>query len=381
MKIFLVFLIAFSLLGSEPAKAQGAPPLEVAARQVFLVDTATGAVMFAKDADTQMPTSSMSKMMTMYIVFDALKSGRLHMEDKLPVSEHAWKQEGSRMFLNVGEQAKVEDLIRGVIVQSGNDAAVTLAEGLASGSEASFANMMNEKAEKLGMKNSRFMNATGLPDPQHYSTARDLATLAMALQRDFPEYYHYFSELNFTYNNISQGNRNPLLYRNMNVDGLKTGHTDVGGFGLTASAIRNGRRVVLVLNGMDDMQARADESAKVLDYGYNEFGLYPIAKAGDVMANPLVWLGTQKNVEIVVAQDALVTLPRSSRGGLKAVVTFEQPVPAPITKGQKIGVLTLTAPGMETKMIPVVASADVPEVGFFTRIFKKLGVIFGKKRA
>jgi D-alanyl-D-alanine carboxypeptidase (penicillin-binding protein 5/6) len=381
MKSKLVLALAYSLFLTPHAYAQTAAPLDVAARQVILVDSATGTVLYAKDADSQMPTSSMSKMMTMYVVFDAIKNGKLQMNQKLPVSEHAWKQEGSRMFLNVGEQASVEDLIRGVIVQSGNDAAVTLAEALGSGSESAFADLMNAKAKQLGLTNSHFMNATGLPDPQHYSTARDLATLAVALQRDFPEYYHYFSELNFTYNNISQGNRNPLLYRNMNVDGLKTGHTDIGGFGLTASAVRDGRRMVLVLNGMEDMQARADESAKVLDYGYREFGLYPIAKTGDVMANAVVWLGTDKNVQIIAAQDAVITLPRAARSGLKATVSFTQPIPAPVQKGQQVGELTITAPGIEAKTIPLVAAADVEQVGFFSRVFQKLGILFGGKKA
>jgi D-alanyl-D-alanine carboxypeptidase (penicillin-binding protein 5/6) len=377
----LALAFAFTFFTFPLAQAQTVAPLDVAARQVYLVDSATGTVLYAKDADTQMPTSSMSKMMTMYVVFDAIKNGKLKLDDMLPVSEHAWKQEGSRMFLNVGQQAKVEDLIRGVIVQSGNDAAVTLAEALGSGSESAFADIMNAKAKELGMNNSHFMNATGLPDPQHYSTAHDLAILAMALQHDFSEDYHYFSELSFTYNGISQGNRNPLLYRNMNVDGLKTGHTDVGGYGLTASAVRDGRRVVMVLNGMEDMQARADESAKVLDYGYREYGLYPIAKAGDIIANPTVWLGQQKNVQIFAAQDALITLPRTARSGLKVVASFDQPVAAPVFKGQAIGVLTISAPGMSDKTVQLVAAANVAEVGFFSRFFAKLGVMFGGKKA
>jgi D-alanyl-D-alanine carboxypeptidase (penicillin-binding protein 5/6) len=380
MNLKSALLFSSVALLATTAHAQTVAPLDLAARQAFLIDAATGATLYAKDAESQMPTSSMSKMMTIYVVFDAIKNGKLHLEDKLPVSEHAWKQEGSRMFLNVGEQAKVEDLIRGVIVQSGNDAAVTLAEGLASGSESAFADMMNAKAKELGMNNSHFMNATGLPDPQHYSTAHDLAILAMALQHDFPERYHYFSELNFTYNGISQGNRNPLLYRNMNVDGLKTGHTDIGGFGLTASAVRDGRRVFMVLNGMDDMQARADESAKLLDYGYREFGDYPIAKAGDVMASPTVWLGLQPKVEIVAAQDVILTLPRSARSGLKATVTFDQPVAAPIKKGQQIGVLTVTAPGTADKAIPLIAAQDVAQAGFFSRLFTKVGLMFGGKK-
>ena len=257
---------------------------------------------------------------------------------------------------------------------------MVLAEALGSGSESAFADLMNTKAKELGLNNSHFVNATGLPDPQHYSTARDLAALAMAVEHDFPEYYHYFSELNFTYNGIPQGNRNPLLYRNMNVDGLKTGHTEVGGFGLTASAVRDGRRMVLVLNGMENMQARADESAKVLDYGYREFGLYSITKVGDVIANPSVWLGKSSNVQIVAAEDAVVTLPRAARSGLKAVVVFDQPIPAPVTKGQKVGELTISAPGMENKIVPLVAASDVEQVGFFSRVFQKLGLIVGGKK-
>lgn len=353
-------------------------PVETAAKQAILVDASTGTVLFAKDADTQMPTSSMSKMMTIYMVFDALKKGTLKMDDMLPTSEHAWKQEGSRMFLNVGESAKVEDLIRGVVVQSGNDAAVALAEHLGSGSEYTFADMMNSKAKELGMANSHFMNATGLPDPQHYSTPRDLATLAVALIRDFPEDYHYFSETEFTYNKIKQGNRNPLLYRNMNVDGLKTGHADAAGYGLTASAIRGGRRLVLVLNGMKDMQARADESAHVLDYGYREFGLYPIAKAGDQLGEAKVWMGQAQTVPVVASQDVALTLPRAARAGLKTAVAFDQPVQAPITKGQQLGTLTISAPGMDTKIIPIVAGSDVARLGFFARLGVKIHMLFHK---
>jgi serine-type D-Ala-D-Ala carboxypeptidase (penicillin-binding protein 5/6) len=377
MMRFVVALVFFlSFFGV--ALAETAPLPDIAAKQAFLVDSATNAVLFAKNADEQMAPSSMSKMMTLYMVFDALKAGKLKMDDMLSVSERAWRQEGSRMFLNVGEKAKVEDLIRGVVVQSGNDASVVFAESLGSGSESGFADLMNEKAKEIGLTGSHFANATGLPDPAHYMTAHDLATLAVALQRDFPEFYHYFSEISFRYNNIEQGNRNPLLYRNMNVDGLKTGHTEAGGFGLTASCVRDGRRMVLVLNGMKNMQARADESAKAFDYGYREFGLYPIAKTGDVMANPSVWLGKSKNVQIVAGKEAVITLPRAARKGLKVVVSFMQPIAAPIMKGEELGQMTLTAPGMETKTVPLVAAVNVERIGFFPRIIEKLGVIFKK---
>lgn len=363
------------------ASAQIVAPVETAAKQAFLIDAETGTELYAKDADVPMPTSSMSKMMTMYLVFDAIRNGKIGMNDTLPASHHAWEQEGSRMFLNVGEKAKVEDLIRGVIVQSGNDAAVVFAEALGSGSEPAFAEMMNAKAKDLGLKNSHFMNATGLPDPQHYATAHDLATLAQALIRDFPEHYHYFSELEFTYNGIKQGNRNPLLYRGINVDGLKTGHTDVGGYGLTVSALRGGRRLILVLNGLQNMQARADESARLLDWGYREFGLYPIAKAGEQLADATVWLGRSATVPLMAGQDVTLTLPRSARPGLKTAITFNQPVPAPVAKGQELGKLTITAPGMETKEIPLIAGADVAQTGFFARITTKLRLLLHRARA
>lgn len=370
----LLFLTIFSL----PALAQTAAPVETAAKQAFLIDANTGTVLYAKDADTPVPTSSMSKMLTVYLVFEAVKNGKLSMNDELPVSEHAWKQEGSRMFLNTGQKVRVEDLIRGIVIQSGNDAAVVVAEALGSGSESVFAEMMNAKAKELGMTNSHFMNATGLPDPQHYASARDLATLALALIHDFPEDYHYFSETEFAYNNIKQGNRNPLLYHNMNVDGLKTGHTDAGGYGLTASALRDGRRLVLVLNGLEDMQARADESAHLLDWGYREFGLYPIAKAGEKFADAKTWLGTAPSVPLIAPKEVALTLPRNARGGLKVSVVFDQPVPAPIAKGQEIGKLKITAPGMEDKTVPLVAGASVPQAGFFARIWAKLRLMLGR---
>ena len=376
-KALLVLLLSLFFVASANAQAVG--PIETPAKQAFLIDAATGTVLYTKDADVQMPTSSMSKMMTMYVVFDAIKNGKLKMDDELVTSDHAWKQEGSRMFLNAGQHVKVEDLIRGVIIQSGNDAAVVFAEALGSGSEASFAEIMNSKAKALGMSNSHFINATGLPDPTHYSTAHDLAILAMALIRDFPEDYHYFSETEFTYNNIKQGNRNPLLYRNMNVDGLKTGHTDIGGYGLTVSAVRDGRRLVLVLNGLSNMQARADESAHLLDWGFREYGFYPIAKAGEKLADGKVWLGQAKTVSLVLKDNVAVTLPRSARDGLKTAITFEQPIPAPIAKGQELGKLTVTAAGMDPKAFTLVAGEDVPQLGFFARITAKVHLFFNKK--
>jgi serine-type D-Ala-D-Ala carboxypeptidase (penicillin-binding protein 5/6) len=246
------FQILFALLlFAAPAMAQVAP-METVAREAYIIDAETGQVLFEKNADQKMPTSSMSKTMTMYMVFEALKNGKLTLDQELPVSETAWRMQGSKMFVPLGQMVKVEDLIRGVIVQSGNDATIVLAEGLA-GSEGEFAAAMNRKAKELGMINSNFMNASGWPDENHYSTCHDLAILAIALIRDFPDYYKYYAEKEFTYNNIKQGNRNPLLYKNIGADGIKTGHTESAGYGLMASGVRDGRRVVMVLNGMASM--------------------------------------------------------------------------------------------------------------------------------
>ncbi|HUY68782.1 MAG TPA: D-alanyl-D-alanine carboxypeptidase family protein [Alphaproteobacteria bacterium] len=378
MKILALSIVLFAFLAPLPVYAQSVAPIETAAKQACVIDANTDTLLFQKNGDEHMPTSSMSKMMTLYLTFQALKEGKLHLNDSLTVSEHAWKQPGSRTFLNIGQKVPVEDLIRGVIVQSGNDAAVTLAEGLG-GSEDNFATMMNAEAARLGMDNSHFVNATGLPDPDHYSTACDLVKLADALIKDFPQYYHYFSELTFTFNGIKQGNRNPMLYHpELGVDGLKTGHTEIGGYGLTASALRHGRRLILVVNGLDSMQAREDEPAKLLDWGYREFGLYPIVKAGQDLAEAKVWLGHARDVPLLAATSLEITLPRSARAELKTSVSFQQPVPAPIEKGQQLGTLTVSAPGMADKTVALVAGASVPRLGFFASLKAKLRYLLTK---
>lgn len=366
----------------------GAAPVDTIAKEAFLIDANTGTPLYAKSADEKMPTSSMSKMMTIYLVFEAIKQGKLTMDDLLPVSERAWREGqggSSTMFLNIGQKVRVEDLIRGVVIQSGNDASMVLAEALGSGSPETFAEMMNAKARELGMINSHFTNPSGLPDPDHYSTARDLAILALALLHDFPEYYHYFSELSFTYNGHTQGNRNPLLYHpEMRVDGIKTGHTEAGGMGLTASALRDGRRLVLVVNGipdsgkLDGRQDREDESSRLLDWGYREFGLYLIAKAGQNFGPVKVWLGTAPAAPLVAPGDVLLTLPRSARPGLKATVVTIQPIAAPVARGQVIGKLNISAPGLPDKEFPLVAGADVPRAGLFERLWMKLKFLLKK---
>jgi D-alanyl-D-alanine carboxypeptidase (penicillin-binding protein 5/6) len=360
-------LTAFALLAPSRATA-----FESTAKEAILVDITGHRVLYEKNADQHMPTSSMSKMMTIYMVFDALKAGKLHLDDMLAVSEKAWrttyKQDESSMFLPLGGRAKVEDLIRGVIIQSGNDATVVLAEGLA-GSEAEFVTEMNDKAKQIGMANSHFVNSNGLPDPDHYSTARDLATLAEHLIDDFPEYYHFFGELDYTYNGIKQGNRNPLLSRaGLGVDGLKTGHTDAGGYGLTASAERNGRRLIVVVNGLPNMQARADDPAALLDYGFNEFKAYTLFKPGDTVEHAATWEGVSPSVPLTVDQPVSVTLSFAERKAMQAVVKMPETVKAPIAAGQKIGTLVISAPGVPDQDYPLKAAAAVDRLGFFPRI-------------
>ncbi|QJE72900.1 D-alanyl-D-alanine carboxypeptidase [Aerophototrophica crusticola] len=357
---------ALLLAGAAVLPAQAAP-LETIAREAILIDLSTNTVLLEKNADERMPTSSMSKVMTMYLVLERIKSGRLTLTDTLPVSEQAWKVQGSKMFVELGNQIKVEDLIRGVVIQSGNDACVVLAEGLA-GSEGAFATAMTKRAKELGMHNSNFVNASGWPDPNHYSTARDLATLATRLMQDFPEHFHYYSEKEFTYHGIKQGNRNPLLYRNMNVDGLKTGHTEIAGYGLIATGERNGRRLVMVVNGLPSMQARADESARILEWGWREFETYALFKGGETVDSLPVWLGQQEQVPLVSEQPVKITLTHDQRRAMKVSVLADAPVAAPITKGTKLATLRIEAPDMPAKEVPLVAAADVAELGFFGRV-------------
>jgi D-alanyl-D-alanine carboxypeptidase (penicillin-binding protein 5/6) len=366
-----------------PSTQPGGAP-ETTARQAIIVDFQTGAMLYEKNADERMPPSSMSKAMTMYMVFKALKEGRLKLDDTLPVSERAWRMQGSKMFVPLGGRVGVEDLIRGVIVQSGNDACVVLAEGLA-GSEEAFAERMNVEAKRLGLTASNFRNSDGWPHPDHYMTARDLALLSKHLIADFPEHYHYFKEMEFVYGkdqasgkDIRQGNRNPLLYKNTGADGIKTGHAEEAGYGLTASAVREGRRVIMVFNGWPSLKVRAEESERMLEWSYREFANYTLFKAGDPVDRAEVWLGEKPNVALVATKDIVVTLPRKVRPQMKASVVYDGPVPAPVVQGSRIGKLVVTAPGVETVEVPLVAQADVPRLGFAGRIAATVGhLIFG----
>ena len=366
---FSVSLLLALLTFSVAAQAQ--VPLETVAKNAYIVDYETGQVLFNKAGDEKMPTSSMSKTMTMYMVFDALKSGKLTLEQELPVSENAWRMQGSKMFVAINSQIKVSDLIKGVIVQSGNDACIVLAEGVA-GSEENFAVLMNEKAKEIGMANSNFTNASGWPDDNHYSTPRDLALMATYLISHYPEDYKYYSEKEFTYNNITQGNRNPLLYANMGADGVKTGHTDVAGYGLIGSAVRDGRRVVMVINGTKSMQERADEAKKLIEWALVSFKTVDIAKQGKVYAEAPVVLGAATNVPLTIGKDVRMTIPFQDVKAVKMQASYQVPLKAPVKAGDEIGKLSIQVGQLPAQLVPLLAAQDVPASGFFMQAMEKL---------
>jgi D-alanyl-D-alanine carboxypeptidase (penicillin-binding protein 5/6) len=359
--------------GRAPAPPPSAPattplgPVDTIARQALIVDFDTDAVLLEKNADERMPPSSMSKLMTMYVVFDMMKKGRLQPDQGLPVSERAWRMGGSKMFVQIGNQVPVDALIRGVIVQSGNDACIVLAEAI-SGSEQQFAELLNQEAKRIGLKDSNFRNATGWPDPEHRMTCRDLAILAKRIVLDFPEYYRIYNERSFTWNNISQENRNPALARVPGADGLKTGHTEEAGFGLTASAKRGERRLILVVNGLPTMRARAEESERLLEWGFREFENVVLFKASDVVEEVPVHLGNRRTVPLVGGKDMIVTLPRNWRNRLQARLRYDAPISAPVLKGQELGRLEVSGQGVPNLSLPLLAGADVARLGLVPRI-------------
>lgn len=366
--------VAAPLLSSA-AKAE---PIATNAKHLYIVDFQTGSVIYDKMGEERLYPASMSKLMTAYMLFDALKRGDVKLTDTFHVSEKAWATQGSKMFVDIDSDVKVEDLIRGMVIQSGNDACVVIAEGLA-GSEEAFADRMNEKGKEIGLTGSNFRNSTGWPDPDHYMTAKDLSVLAARLIRDFPEYYHFYSEKEFTWHDIKQGNRNPLLYRTgSGVDGLKTGHTEDAGFGLTASAIRDGRRIVMVVQGLSGMQERADEAGQLLDWAFRETGNFTVVSKGAVLAEAPVEYGETKTVPLTVSQDLTLTLPRADRQKVTAKAVVPTPIMAPVAAGQELGKLVVSAPNMPDFTISLVAAQDVTEMGVGGRIVANLQrLVFG----
>jgi D-alanyl-D-alanine carboxypeptidase (penicillin-binding protein 5/6) len=340
-------------------------PVNTLARWAYITDFNTGASLMEKEADAQMPPSSMTKLMTAYVVYGQLKAGKLQLDQMLPVSEKAWRMGGSKMFVPLNGEVKVEDLIRGMIVQSGNDACIVLAEGIA-GSEEQFVEMMNAKAKELGLTNTTYQNCTGWDTPPNVTTCRDIATLAKRIIIDFPQEYKYDSEKTFKYNGIEQGNRNPLVWKGL-ADGLKTGHTEAGGYGLVASSLRAGRRIIMVLNGMNSMHDRAAESERLLEWTFSQFEDVTLFTAGDTVESAKVWLGTSPTVPLVGGHDLVLTMPRSWRQTAKISVQYQAPIPAPINRGDVVGKLTVTGDGVPEMSMPLLAGADVPRLSLPSR--------------
>ena len=363
---FLLMLAAFPVCAATPPVVSLPPAPDIAARSYILVDFSSGQTLQQRGGDERMEPASLTKLMTAYLTFAALRQGVITPTQALPVSERAWRAEGSRMFIQPSTPVIVDDLIRGMIVQSGNDACIALAEGIA-GSEDEFVRRMNLEAQRLGMKNTHFMNATGLPDPQHYTTARDLSLLAWAIIRDFPQYYPLYSLKEFKYNNITQANRNRLLWQDPTVDGMKTGHTESAGFCLIASAKRDSRRLLSVVLGTTSESMRASESQKLLNYGFQNFDTHNLYKKGQVVASLPVWKGSENILKAGVSQDIFVSLPKGQYAHLKATLVSKQPLLAPLAAGQQVGTIRLMLDDKPYAEYPLVALEAVTRANFFKR--------------
>jgi D-alanyl-D-alanine carboxypeptidase (penicillin-binding protein 5/6) len=355
-------LLLVMTVAADPARA-----IDASARAAIVVDVTSGATLFEKNADQPLPPASMSKLMTLFMVFEALDAGRLSLDDRMPVSETAWRMGGSKMFVRVGDSIRVDDLLHGVTVQSGNDACIVLAEGLA-GSEAAFAERMNERAREIGLTNSNFRNATGWPEEGHYMSVRDLARLASLIATRFPEFYRYFSIREFTWEGITQQNRNPLLYLDIGADGMKTGHTSDAGYGLVASVKRGDRRVIAVLSGTESPEARRIEAETLVNWAFREFRTGVLYPAGRPVAEAPVWVGEAEVVGLAPAADIVATVPVADADEIRARVRFDGPIPAPIARGAEIATLVVETPGVPPVSYPLVAMQDVPRGGVMARL-------------
>lgn len=374
LSILLCWLPLSGVLAAVTFPGVPAPPA-VNAKSYILMDFQSGAVLAEENADVQAEPASITKIMTTYVVAEALKKGLISMQDMFTVSEKAWKTEGSRMFIEVNKQVSVEDLIHGMIIQSGNDAAVALAEHV-SGSEEVFAAVMNQTAARLGMRHSKFSNAEGLPSPDTYSTARDLALLAKALITDFPDIYKLFAIPKYTYNGITQHNRNQLLVRDSTADGVKTGHTASAGYCLVSSAQRDGMRLIAVVMGTESDATRTKISQELLNYGFRFFETKTLYQARARITDARVWKGESENVELGVPADLALTIPRGKSKDLTAAAEVNQPIEAPITEGQALGQVKVSLEGKEIETTPIVALKAVPAGSFVQRISDTILMLF-----
>jgi D-alanyl-D-alanine carboxypeptidase (penicillin-binding protein 5/6) len=352
--------------------AVSAAAFDTKARAAFVLDTGTDTVLLDKNAQEPLPPASMSKLMTLYVAFEALRDGRLTLDERLPVSSHAMSYKGSTMFLNTQDRVRVEDLLRGIIVLSGNDACAVIAEALSpDGSEAGFARYMTQRARQMGMMNSTFANSNGWPAVGHRMSVEDLAILAERLIEDFPEYYPLFAEKEFAFDGRAPSNtrnRNPLLRLNIGADGLKTGHTEEAGYGLVGSAKQGDRRVIFVISGLNSTSARAEEAEAIVNWSFRQFARKTIAKAGQPVAQAEVWMGGEPTVGLVPAQDMTVLLPALSGNQIEAEVVYTGPVTAPVTKGQKLAELLVKPQDLPEMRLPLVAEKDIPAGGFVIRV-------------
>lgn len=376
---FFALAAGISCLAAATANA-----FETKARNAILVDYETGAYLFAKNHEEMIAPASMSKLMTVYVLLSKIKEGDVSLDETFTVSENAWRKGGaasggSTMFLKIGQEVKVEDLLKGILIQSGNDACIVVAENIA-GSEPEFAALMNETTEKIGLKHAHFENATGLPHPDHKVSVEDLALLARHIIKEFPEFYPLFSQKEFTFNGIRQGNRNPLLYSLKGADGLKTGHTSEAGFCLTGSAVRNGRRLIEVMAGLESNKQRAEETESLMTWGFANYDNYKFFTKNQIMAEVPVWYGAAKTVTAVVPEDIVKTIKKSGKSKYAAKIIYDKPLKAPVLQGDKIGELFITYEGETTDKIPLVAKDSVAKVGPFSRFLANLKYfVFGNE--
>ncbi|MEH6648535.1 MAG: D-alanyl-D-alanine carboxypeptidase family protein [Motiliproteus sp.] len=371
----VVISTVLSVVGSGAAAAATpvmipAPP-SLAATAYVLMDAQTGKVIISKNTDQRLPPASLTKLMTSYIADYELAQGNISIDDKVLISEKAWRTQGSRMFIREGTQVTVEDLLKGIIIQSGNDASVAMAEHIA-GSEDAFADLMTQHAGQLGMVNTQFQNATGLPKENHFTTAGDLALLARAIIRDYPQHYGMYSEKYFTYNKIRQPNRNKLLWRDNRVDGLKTGHTEEAGYCLVASAKDKGMRLVSVVMGTRSEEARAQESQKLLAYGFRYYESVSLYQSNEVLNTARIWAGTQDTLNLGVSEPVTITIPRGQSKALAVTLDLDKVIEAPITQGTSYGMLNISLGDEVLKRVPVVALESVEPAGLFTRIWHSI---------
>ena len=369
MKKYLIHIAVFLLMLTP---ASNAAYIDTDAEVAVVIDGHTGKVLFSKDKDKKTYPASMTKIMTTLIIFEKLANETLSLDDKFLVSEKAWRErEGSSMFVEVDKEIRVEDLLRGIIVQSGNDACIVVAENIA-GTEESFAKMMTQKAKEIGMKNTNFTNSTGMYDKDNYSTVYDIALLSMHLINEYPQYYHLFAETEFEWSGIKQNNRNSLLYKNMGVDGLKTGHLSKSGYGLAASAVDQNRRVISVVNGFENTQKRTQGSSRLITWAFREFTNLKLFEKEDIVGQVEISGASSKESDVSTGEEIIITVPKSKRDGLTTNIVVDDNISAPLNAGDKVGYLEISVPGEENQTYELYATNEIDRSNIFVRFFNYL---------